>query len=107
MAGDLSQNLPIQGDDFLFVPRTQEIYLMGEVKKPGALDFEAGLTLLEAIAKSGGFTRIAQQKRVQVVRMEEGKEVQHVFNMKRIARGKDPDFALEPEDLIVVPESIL
>ena len=107
MGGDLGQNLPVKNGDLLFVPRAHEIYLLGEVKRPGSLAFTEGLTLLQAISKVGGFTKVAQEKKVQVIRIEDGIETQRTFNLKRIATGKDKDFPLAPEDLIVVPESIL
>lgn len=107
MGGDLGQNLPVHNGDLLFVPRAHEIYLLGEVSRPGSLPFSEGLTLLQAISKVGGFTKVAQEKKVQVIRIENGVETQRTFNLKRIATGKDKDFPLAPEDLIVVPESIL
>lgn len=107
LKGDLSHNLPVRGGDVLFVPRAEEVYLLGEVQRPGALSFSEDLTLLQAITKAGGFSKVAQEKKVEVIRVEAGEQVKREFNVKRIAAGKEKDFLLKPEDLIVVPESIL
>lgn len=103
--GDTAQNHEVRGGDVLYVPRADEVYVLGEVKNPGAVKFEAGLTLTQAISKVAGFTRTAS-KRVQVVRVESDKKIQKDYNVGRIENGKDKDPVLQARDLVVVPESI-
>jgi polysaccharide biosynthesis/export protein len=103
--GDSKQNLEVKGGDVLYVPRADEIYVLGEVKNPGAVKFEAGITLTQAISKVAGFTRTAS-RRVQVVRVEADKKIQRDYNVGRIENGKDKDPILQARDLVVVPESI-
>lgn len=103
--GDTAQNLEVKGGDVLYVPRADEVYVLGEVKNPGAVKFEAGLTLTQAISKVAGFTRTAS-RRVQVVRVEADKKIQRDYNVGRIENGKDKDPILQARDLVVVPESI-
>lgn len=103
--GDTAQNHQVKGGDVLYVPRADEVYVLGEVKNPGAVKFEAGLTLTQAISKVAGFTRTAS-KRVQVVRVESDKKTQQDYNVGRIENGKDKDPVLQARDLVVVPESI-
>lgn len=103
--GDSTQNLVVKGGDVLYVPRADEVYVLGEVKNPGAVKFEAGLTLTQAISKVAGFTRTAS-RRVQVVRVEADKKIQRDYNVGRIENGKDKDPILQARDLVVVPESI-
>ena len=103
--GDTSQNHEVRSGDVLFVPRADEVYVLGEVKNPGAVKFEQGLTVTQAISKVAGFTRIAS-RRIQVVRLENGAKKRHDVNVGRIEGGKDKDFVLQARDLIVVPESI-
>ena len=104
--GDTSQNIGVKGGDVVFVPRGDEVYVLGEVKNPGALKFEEGLTVTQAISKVAGFTRTASKRRVQVVRLEAGLKKQIDVNVSRIEDGKDKDVVLQARDLIVVPESI-
>jgi len=104
--GDTGQNHAMKGGDVLYVPRADEVYVLGEVKNPGAVKFEAGLTLTQAISKVAGFTRTASKRGVQVVRVESDKKTQKDYNIGRIESGKDKDPVLQARDLIVVPESI-
>ncbi len=103
--GDVGQNLPVEGGEILFVPRGDEVYVLGEVRTPGSLKFEEGMTLTQAITKSNGFTKTASKK-VQIVRVENEKKSQLDVNVKRIESGKESDPVLRARDLVVVPESI-
>lgn len=103
--GDTTQNYEVHGGDVIYVPRADEVFVLGEVKNPGAVKFEAGLTLTQAISKVAGFTRTAS-KRVQVVRVEADRKIQTDYNVGRIENGKEKDPVLQARDLVVVPESI-
>lgn len=104
--GDVGQNLEVKGGDTVFVPRGGEIYVLGEVRNPGSVKFEEGMTLTQAISKTNGFTKTASKGRVQIVRVENEKKTQFDVNVKRIEAGKERDFVLQSRDLVVVPESI-
>jgi protein involved in polysaccharide export with SLBB domain len=56
------------GDKLLIPKQTQEITVLGEVQSPISHVFQAGLTRDDYIAKSGGITQKADQKRIYVVR---------------------------------------
>lgn len=81
------------------------IYLMGEVNTPGRLDIEEDLqvTLLQAIAQAGGFTRFAATKRIELRRPHNGGEQVYVYNHKK-GGGISGATVLAPGDVIVVPE---
>ncbi len=83
------------------------VVVLGEVKRPGTYDFasEERLTLMGAIAMAGGFTDLAAISKVKVVRVREGKEQTVFANAGDILNGKSKDLDLEPNDLIIVPES--
>jgi polysaccharide export outer membrane protein len=103
-------NIPIFPADVINVaPRTQiRVFCLGEVKNPGALDFscEDRLSLLSVIARAGGLTDRAS-KSIRIKRRNaEGKDVETVVNFSRVLSGKDPDPAIEGNDVIVVKESL-
>jgi protein involved in polysaccharide export with SLBB domain len=60
LEGDLSQNITLNPDDTIVFPDTPQnvIYVIGEVKNPGAPPFirERWLTALKAVAPVEGFT---------------------------------------------------
>ncbi|MDP8257629.1 MAG: SLBB domain-containing protein [Candidatus Alcyoniella australis] len=105
--GDVSLNLELRGGDILYVPKGEEVFVYGEVKTPGRVTWTDGLTVLRAVSLAGGPTQLAATKRVQIIRSEAGELRKYMVNLKDISRGKDPDFALIPDDVVVVPRSVL
>lgn len=87
----------------------RNVYVAGEVNKPGPIDIPGRLTALEAIMHAGGFNMdTAQVKNVVVIRQsDEGRQV-YVLNFKDQLSGKlhDP-FYLEPHDVIFVPRTTI
>jgi polysaccharide export outer membrane protein len=84
---------------------SRRVYVTGEVLKPGAFPLQAGMTVLQALTSSGGFTQFAKIKGIYVLRTEDGKQVKHPFNYKDVVKGKKPELniVMEPGDVIVVP----
>jgi polysaccharide export outer membrane protein len=85
-------------------------FVMGEVTKPGSypIPTESRITVLEAISTAGGFTPVAAPDRTRVLRYVNGKSVHYTIDVRTITRGgqKDKDLALEPNDVIFVPQSL-
>ena len=84
------------------------ILLLGEVGKPGYVEFGAGeeATLLNLVFRIGGFSRWANDKKIEVVRRN-GYGLKEVFvvNAREIQEYGDPedDFAFEHGDVVRVP----
>jgi polysaccharide export outer membrane protein len=105
--------------DFLINPQVtifikeygnKKIYVLGEVKKPGAyeLPVESRLTVLEAVSLAEGFTPIAAKDRTKIIRsMRDGKSLSLTIEISAITtRGeKEKDIPLEPNDVVWVPQS--
>ncbi len=86
----------------------ESIAILGQVQKPGTYDFPADgkLTLLQLISKAGGFTPVANVKKIKVIRKEEGKDAKVLrANAEAIISGNRPDIELQPDDVIHVGES--
>jgi polysaccharide biosynthesis/export protein len=84
---------------------SRRVYVSGEVTKPGAFPLQPGMTVLQALTSSGGFTQFAKIKGIYVLRTENGKQVKYPFNYKSVVSGKHPELniVVEPGDVIVVP----
>jgi len=84
---------------------SRRIYVTGEVLRPGAFPLLPGMTVLQALSSSGGFTQFARVKNIYVLRTENGKEAKYLFNYKDAIGGKKPEqnIQLQPGDVIVVP----
>lgn len=88
-------------------PRTYDVYFLGEVKNPGQAQLKRGTTLLQALAQTGGFTRFAAQKRIQLRRTDPVTRAQTIttINYKAMADGElSQDVVLQDGDVILAPE---
>lgn len=87
----------------------KQIYVLGEVKKPGSLQLpaERRLTVLEAITLAGGFTDLAAQDRTKVLRNADGQNQNIQVEISRITKQGDKraDIFLEPNDTVYIPQS--
>lgn len=85
--------------------KPKNVYIMGEILKPGLVEADRGATLLQAIAQSGGFTRFAATKRVELHRMDPDTHTEQVYIFDyRNRKGISGATPLASGDVIVVPE---
>jgi len=87
-------------------PRSHHFNVVGEVAKPGAYPLTGSMTVLDAIALTGGFRDFAKQTKIYVLRsMPDGTRAKLSFNYKDAIKGKNlkNDITLKPGDTIVVP----
>jgi len=96
LEGDTSQNIYLEPNDTVYFSKTGFYYVYGEVKSPGRFNLEMGTTVLKAITTAGGVTEKAAVNRTKVVREKAGQKSEMRVKLT------DP---IEPEDIVVVPES--
>jgi polysaccharide export outer membrane protein len=103
-----NSNIPLQPKDEIIVPfdQTLTVYVYGEVRSPGAIQFleSKKITLLQAVAQAGGLTEWANAVQVMVKRKDPqtGKEKNLWYNLKKIISGNRPDVFLEDGDIVIV-----
>ena len=78
--------------------------VFGQVARSGTIKFTPGMTIVEAIAQSGGFSPLARKNMVKVTRILEGKKETYKVPVEMIAEGKRPNFPMMPGDEVFVPE---
>ena len=85
---------------------TIDVYFVGEVNNPGMLAVKQGTSLLQAVAISGGVSRFAAIKRIQLRRTgADGVQRVTFLNYKALADGAvTTDIELKDGDVILVPE---
>jgi polysaccharide biosynthesis/export protein len=105
---DLSQNVKLQPGDTVVVPVADVVYVEGEVKAPGPVKFTKELTMLKAIAQTGGFTNLANPKRVSILRGQGSKKQTVEVNVRDMMKDEKaaPDMALKPNDIVIVPQRL-
>lgn len=92
-----ASNLMILDGDSVFVPRAGVFYVTGQVKKPAAYKLEEGTSVIKAITMAGGFTELASQRKIQIIRKVDDRE--------RVLKKVPLHTPIEADDVIVVPES--
>ncbi|MCJ7603712.1 MAG: polysaccharide export protein [Desulfobulbaceae bacterium] len=85
--------------------RSQRYYVVGQVGQPGEFPIEFPLTILQAIARSGGFQEWAKREEIRVVRRSGGKEEFLSFDYDVFVKGKNlqQNVLIAPGDTIIVP----
>jgi polysaccharide export outer membrane protein len=94
-AGYPEKNILLQAKDTVYVPKAAQVYVLGQVNRPGAYRYEEGLTVFQALLAAGGVTERGSNKGVRIVRVVDGKSKEIKPKM---------DEAVLPEDTIRVPE---
>jgi polysaccharide biosynthesis/export protein len=83
----------------------EQVTVEGAVETPGTYDVRPGLTLLEAIALSGGAAEDANQRRAIIVRQVEGQRRMAAFDLVSIREGEAADPPIYGNDLIIMDGS--
>jgi polysaccharide export outer membrane protein len=106
--GDLSQNPKLEPGDSVVVPLADVVYVIGEVRRPGAVKYTGDLTVLKAIIQAGGLTPLAAPGSADILRGSAEKKEQIRVDLGRIMRSPDenPDVRLQPNDVLSVPQRL-
>ena len=82
-----------------------KVYVSGQVRTPGVYRLRNETTILQIIPLAGGFTDWANQKKILVIRKEDGKEKLITVNYKKIVKGdaQESNIILRSGDTIIVP----
>lgn len=102
-------NIPIMPDDVITVPRAEMVYVVGDVHRAGGFPMSdsEGLTILQALSLAGGLEKTSAPAKAKILRpvpnRTERNEV--AVNIKAIVKGKAPDIAMQPGDILFIPGS--
>jgi len=91
----------------IFVLEFSHFSIIGEVRKPGNYELSGRVSLIRAISLAGGFTPIANQRGVQIIRQNADRtETKLSVDATRIMNGDLSDeVELQADDVVVVPKS--
>lgn len=106
---DDSVNIPLHGGEEVRVPEAGRVYVIGDVRHPGAIgvhDTTGNLTVLKAIAMSDGFDGFASKKKAYIFRKEGSPDQDGVpVDVQKILNRKIPDVTLQANDILYIPDS--
>jgi polysaccharide biosynthesis/export protein len=88
----------VQNGDVLYVDRAPQIYIYGEVQRPGTIRLERGMTVMQALATGGGLTQRGTEKGLRVHRKAADGKTQIIQPAM--------DDALREGDVVYVRESL-
>ncbi|MGB2600569.1 MAG: polysaccharide biosynthesis/export family protein, partial [Candidatus Omnitrophota bacterium] len=92
----------------VFIEEYSTVSVIGQVNEPGAYEIKGRLTVVEALSKAGGFTKIANTNGVKILRTNtDGKKITINVKAGDIINGgkKEDNVQLQSGDIITVPES--
>ena len=94
----------------LLESKEMSIVILGQVRRPGTYPMPMGqnrFTLMEAIALAGGFSELANIKKITITTKDkEGNALRKKANADDILQGEEDDVELYPNDIVNVPESL-
>jgi polysaccharide export outer membrane protein len=106
----LSDDPMVYPGDTVIVSKAAVVYVMGDVSKPGGYPMSTNnsrMTVLQAIALAGYANHTAAVGKSRLVR-ETATGLQEIdLEVNAIQKGKKPDVALLPDDVIYVPFSFM
>ncbi|MDD4558037.1 MAG: SLBB domain-containing protein [bacterium] len=106
--GRMKENIHINDGDVIIVPERPDnsVYVLGRVNNPGLYQLEDSVTVMGAIARSGGSADRANLKRVIIIRGNLARPERLEINVQDIIqRGdKNKDITLKAGDTVYVPE---
>jgi len=86
----------------------RNVYVGGEVKRPGIVPLRFGMTSLMALFEAGGFRDTAQRSQVVILRDSgAGRTRIHTLDAREVLAGGVSDLVLQPYDVIFVPMSVI
>lgn len=108
--GDIDEDLVIKADDVVFIPALDDknVYVVGAVNTPRIIEYREGLSVMEAILESGGFTKFAKENGTVIFRNDGSEETSIRVKIKDLIKHGDlsQNVRLKPGDYIVIKEGI-
>ena len=85
-----------------------QVKVIGQVLHPQAVPYRQGMTVIDAVLAVGGLTQFAAGNRARVVRNVNGKPQEFKIKLAAILNNGDmsQNMALQPGDVVVVPETL-
>ena len=104
---DPELNLKLAGGEEIRVPTADKVFIVGNVKKPGAFAIgeDAGSTILKAVAMAEGLMPYAAKEAVIYRREIAGNVNEQTVDIGKIMARKAADVTLLPNDVLYIPEA--
>ena len=104
---DPSLNVMLHGGEEVLVPEALKIYVVGNVKKPGAYPIRSDeeTTILQLLALSEGLTPYSAKVAYVYRRAPGGAKTEVPVELGKIMKRKSPDVPLQANDILYIPDN--
>jgi polysaccharide export outer membrane protein len=106
-AADPELNIPLHGGEEIRVPEAGKIFVVGNVKKPGAFRIQEGseTTVLQMLALAEGLVPYAAKQAYIYRREAAGSKNEIPIELAKIMDRKAPDVPLAANDIFYIPDN--
>ncbi len=105
----VSDQMMVNPGDTVIVSKAGIVYVLGDVNRPGGFvmaNNESGMTVLQALAIAGGTANSARLGHARLIRLKsDGTRSDQQLSVGDLQKGKVPDIAMLPGDVLYVPFS--
>lgn len=105
----LDQSVPVYPGDTVIVSKADVVYILGDVNRPGGIAMvtnDSRLSAVQALTLAGGTPPNAVPSKARLIRKQaDGSRVEMPLQLSAMAKGKQPDIELQPDDIVYVPFS--
>jgi polysaccharide biosynthesis/export protein len=104
---DPSLNVMLHGGEEVLVPEALKIYVVGNVKKPGAYPVRSDeeTTILQLLALSEGLTPYSAKVAYVYRRSPGGSKTEVPVPLSKIMKRQSPDVPLQANDILYIPDN--
>ena len=106
--GNLALNLRLKRNDLIYIPDSddRQVYVLGEVLRPGPLRLTPRMSLMDAIAQAGGITPEAASSKLHLIRPRH--EADRELSFQQLLRSnRELNVSLEDGDILYVPSRLM
>ncbi len=104
------ENILVDANDVIMIPKAPLLYVVGEVQKPGgyAITERNSVSILQAVALAGGLTAQAAPKKARILYQTAGVQTRTevAANVRKILDGQAPDIELHADDILFIPSNL-
>jgi polysaccharide export outer membrane protein len=106
-SADPALNVMLHGGEEVLVPEALKIYVVGNVKKPGAYPVrnDEETTILQLLALSEGLTPYSAKVAYVYRRSPGGTKTEVTVPLAQIMKRKSPDMSLQANDILYIPDN--
>jgi len=103
-AGDASENIRVEDQDIVFIPRAHAFFVLGEVKSAGTFPLDRETTVLEAVTMAGGFSDRASPAAAKLIRRGPNGQQETISLDLLSPASQDRSLTVQEGDTVYVPK---